>query len=67
MAHVAFFVVRIVLQRYLHRMAAAFKSKLEGFVAHRSLAGVCPARRPACAFASSGPLEPKLQSLWLAP
>jgi hypothetical protein len=26
-----------VLQRYLHRMAAAFKSKLEGFVAHRSL------------------------------
>jgi hypothetical protein len=37
MAHVAFFVVRIVLQRYLHRVTAAFKSKLEGFVAHRSL------------------------------
>jgi len=36
MAHVALFVVRVVLQRDFHRMAAAFKSKLEGFVGHGS-------------------------------
>ena len=36
MAHVAFFVVRVVLERNFHRMAAAFKSKLEGFVGHGS-------------------------------
>ena len=34
MAHVAFVVVRIVLQRNFHRMAAAFKPQLEGLVGH---------------------------------
>ena len=34
MAHVAFVVVRIVLQRNFHRMVAAFKPQLEGLVGH---------------------------------